>query len=177
MMLHLKPAATSLGSKSDIANLRRSPSALPMLVGLFIWSLLSSGCAALPGSKPIPPTVKVSDVNIVKLGISTMELAFTLDVFNPNNYDLPINTLEFVASTDEQVVANGQSNEPVVLSPGGSTPLVVNVSAKTSRLLSKLMAASRSPDSTLDYNVTGFVKLDNWPSRIPFNVDRSLALD
>lgn len=105
-----------------------------------------------------------------------MELAFTLDVYNPNSYDLPINTLEFVASSEQQVIANGQSNEPVVLSPEGNTPMVINVSAKTSRLLSRLIDSTLS-DNALDYNVSGFVKLDNWPTRIPFNVDKTLALD
>ncbi len=105
-----------------------------------------------------------------------MELAFTLDVFNPNNYDLPINTLEFVASSEQQVIANGRSNEPVVLSPEGNTPMVINVSAKTNQLLSRLIDSTLS-DNALDYNVSGFVKLDNWPRRIPFNVDKTFALD
>jgi len=135
------------------------------------------GCASIPTSKPLPPTVEIADVALAKLGLQTQELAFTLDVFNPNSYNLPVNTLSFIASSDNQAIAEGRSDTPVTLLAESSTQVVINVTARANKLLRKLIALSIDDTDSMNYNVTGFVKLDNWPARIPFNIDKTLSLD
>ncbi|MFK7993019.1 MAG: LEA type 2 family protein [Granulosicoccus sp.] len=135
-----------------------------------------SGCSSIPTSKPLAPTVEIAGLDVVKLGFRRQELEFTLDVFNPNNYDLPVNNLSFIASSDNQAIAEGSSDIPVLLTANGTTEVVINVTARANRLLRKLIASSINEKSMLAYNVTGFVKLDNWPARIPFNVDKTLSL-
>ncbi|MFK7862259.1 MAG: LEA type 2 family protein [Granulosicoccus sp.] len=139
--------------------------------------LATAGCGSIPTSKPLAPDVKVAHLEIVKLGLMSQELAFTLEVFNPNNYDLPVNTLKFVASVANESFAQGLSEMPVLLSANSETEVVINVTTRASKLLKRLMSSSFNVNSVLDYNVTGFVKLDNWPARIPFNVDKTLSLD
>ena len=139
--------------------------------------LASTGCASIPTSKPLAPEVEVAGLEVIKLGLLSQELAFTLDVFNPNDYNLPVNTLNFIASIADQAVAKGSSRDPVLLSANSNTEVVINVTTSANKLLKKLIASTFSVDNALDYNVTGFVKLDNWPARIPFNVDKTLTLD
>ena len=134
-------------------------------------------CSSLPLSKPVPPEVEIASVDILALGLSKQKLAFTLDVFNPNDYDLPVNLLEFIASSKEETVASGQTIEPVLLSAKNQTQVVVDVTMRSGRLLSQLLQSALKQETALDYTVTGFVKLDNWPARIPFNVDKTIALD
>lgn len=136
-----------------------------------------AGCNTIPTNKPLAPVVEVADVKLVKLGLFEQNLDFTLDVFNPNNFDLPLNTLEFIASSDEQAFANGVGEQAVLLRANESTPVIINVQAQTNRALRNLLSSVLSGENTFAYNVTGFVKLDNWPARIPFNVDKVLAFD
>ena len=131
-------------------------------------------CSSLPLNKPLSPTAKVASIEIVKLGFNEQELAFKLEVFNPNTFDLPVNLLEFIASSGDQTMASGRTTEPALLSAKSNTEVIVNVTARANRLLRQLIASSLSENPTLDYNVAGFVKLDNWPARIPFDVDKSL---
>ncbi len=140
-------------------------------------TLLLTACSTIPTSKPLAPRVEIADIQLVKLGITEQELDFTLDVFNPNRFNLPVNTLEFVASSDEQAIATGASQQSVLLKANANTQVVVNVQAKVNRALRGLLAQALSGEKQFDYNVTGFVKLDNWPARIPFNVDKVLEFD
>ena len=150
---------------------------LQRALAVILIVLVTAACSSIPTSKPLPPKVEVADLQLVKLGLLSQELAFTLDVFNPNNFDLPVNTLNFVASMAEQTIAEGLSNTPVLLTANTHTTVVINVTTRANKLLSKLVDSAFSTDRVLDYNVTGFVKLDNWPARIPFNVDKQLSLE
>lgn len=142
-----------------------------------LLSLFFASCSTIPTGKPIAPTVEIADIRLVKLGLTKQELDFTLDVFNPNNFNLPVNTLEFIASSDDQAIAQGASKQAVLLLAKTSTQVVINVQAQANRALRKLLSHALSGDKQLGYAVTGFVKLDNWPTRIPFNVDKILKLD
>ncbi|MFK8082092.1 MAG: LEA type 2 family protein [Granulosicoccus sp.] len=139
--------------------------------------IMAIGCSSIPTSKPIAPKVEVANLEIVKLGFLSQDLAFTLNVFNPNDYDLPVNTLNFIATVANEAVAEGISDTPVRLLANSTTEVVIEVTTRVNKLLGKLLQSPLGIDSALDYNVTGFVKLDNWPARIPFNIDKSLSLD
>ena len=143
--------------------------------GLLFISL--AACSTLSAVKPLAPKVELIDIAIVKMGFTNQELAFTLDVYNPNGFDLPVNLLEFTASSGEAAVASGRTTERVLLPAREKTQVTVDVIAQANRLIQQLLASAISESARLDYNVTGFVKLDNWPARIPFDVDKSLSLD
>ena len=143
--------------------------------GLLLISLVA--CSALSGVKPLAPKVELIDIAIVKMGFTNQELAFKLDVYNPNGFDLPVNLLEFTASSGEVAVASGRTTEHVLLPARQNTQVTVDVIAQANRLIQQLLASAISESARLDYNIIGFVKLDNWPARIPFDVDKSLSLD
>jgi len=156
-----------------------SPTCLRRFLTLFICLsfALGSSCAVTPFSKPQPPTVELADIDIIRFGLKSQELALTLDVFNPNSFDLPVNTLSFIASFTDVPVAKGILTDKVLLTANSDTEVVVNVVARAGRLITRLLAAGVGAENSVDYNINGFVKLDNWPARIPFNVDDTLSLD
>ncbi len=132
--------------------------------------LLISACASIPTSKPIAPKVTVASVVPKNLSLSGTRLLFTLDVANPNSYDLPMEQLEFVASFDNENIARGASEKAVTIPANGQEQVEVVVVAKLSKFFGQLRSMLATQDFSLDYTVSGFVKLANWPLKIPFDV-------
>ncbi len=146
---------------------------LPSVV-LVLLTLSLYACNTIPTHKPIAPTVEIESVKALKLKLNKQELAFRLKVTNPNTYDLPLQSLSFIASVDGSQFAQGSSDERVTLPAQQDAIVEVRVSTRLNKLLGKLLLFSTSNEEEVDYKVTGFVKLANWPARIPFNVDGAL---
>lgn len=138
---------------------------------LIVFSILLAGCQSIPTSKPIPPQVEIESIRAVKMSLTRQELAFKLKVSNPNNYDLPLQYLNFVASLDGRELAQGLSNERVTLPANDDAIVEILVSTRINKLLGQLLLATDNNERDIAYDVKGFVKLGNWPTRIPFNVD------
>ncbi len=130
-----------------------------------------SSCHSIPTSKPIAPIVDIESVEVLKIGLREQQLAFRLNVINPNSYDLPLQSLSFLASVDGTKIAQGASNERVNLPANQAAIVEISVKTRINKLLTRLLALSRSETDDVTYDVIGFVKLANWPARIPFNVD------
>lgn len=147
---------------------------LVITLSITIICLCLPACNTIPTNRPIPPTVEIESVKALKLSLTKQELAFTLKISNPNTYDLPLQSLSFTASIDDSQVAQGISDERVTLPAQSDALLEVRVSTRLRKLLGQLLLFSTSDDEEVNYKVTGFVELANWPARIPFNVDGAL---
>lgn len=147
--------------------LRHAVLALVALVPL----LIGSGCAALPSVKPQAPQVSVAGVRPLNVSLTRQKLEFRLRVQNPNDYDLPIRSLDFVAELAGDRIASGKSDERVTIPANGEAEVLVDVVTGIGRLVGKLRSMLEDRSLDLDYGVTGSVKLANWPTRIPFDVD------
>ncbi|MFT6301765.1 MAG: LEA14-like dessication related protein [Pseudomonadales bacterium] len=134
-----------------------------------------ASCANIPSSAPIAPTVTLKSVKPLKLGFSKQELAFQLEVNNPNPYDLPIQTLSFVANLENKEVAQGISNEPVTLPANGNAVVEIIVTARFQRILGQFLSLNSKNTGNVKYDVKGFVKLTNWPLKIPFNTEGKVS--
>ena len=131
-------------------------------------------CTSIPTHRPIAPTVEIESVKALRLKLNRQELAFKLKVTNPNTYDLPLQSLSFIASVDGSEIAQGISDERITLPAQEDAIVEVRVSTRLNKLLGRLLLFSTSDHEEVNYKVTGFVKLANWPARIPFNVDGAL---
>jgi len=49
------------------------------------------------------------------------------------------------------------------------------VNTSISKVFGQLLSLANSARESVDYDVSGFVKLANWPLRIPFGVDGNLS--
>lgn len=141
---------------------------IPVCATLLL-SLVS--CANIPTSAPIAPTVTLQSVKPLSLSFSKQKLAFQLEVNNPNAYDLPIQRLTFVANLENKEVAQGTSREQVTLPANGKATIEIIVNARIQRILGEILSLSTKPPQDLNYDLKGFVKLANWPLKIPFNTD------
>jgi len=143
-------------------------------MALVLLTLGLVACSSIPTHKPIAPTVDLESVKALRLKLDRQELAFRLKIFNPNEYDLPLQSLSFTATVDGSQIAEGRSDERVTLPAQQDAIIEVRVSTRLNKLLGRLLLFSTSDEEEVDYKVTGYVKLANWPARIPFNVDGAL---
>jgi len=146
---------------------------MKILTSICLWLTLNA-CAAIPGSKPESPTVRIASVRPLNLSLTEQKLGFKLRVENPNNFDLPLEALNFTASFAGEDIAEGSSDEKITIPAKGEAIVDVAVTAGINKMLNRFRSMIDSKTLQLDYGVTGTVKLANWPRRIPFNVDGEL---
>ncbi|MFK7852465.1 MAG: LEA type 2 family protein [Granulosicoccus sp.] len=146
---------------------------VPYLV-LALLTIGLAACSSIPTHKPIAPTVEIESIKPIKLRLNRQDLAFKLKVSNPNEYDLPLQSLSFIASVDGSQIAAGNSDERITIPAQQDAIVEVMVSTRINKLLGQLLLFSTSDQQEVDYQVEGFVKLANWPARIPFNMDGAL---
>jgi len=130
-----------------------------------------SGCSTIPSIKPQSPSITVADVRPVSLSLTSQTIGLSLRVANPNNFDLPMQSLTFNALFSGQQFAQGHSVNNVIIPANGEALLDVEVEAGLVKFASQLKEMLDANNATLKYDVSGVVKLSNWPKAIPFNVE------
>jgi len=134
--------------------------------------LILSACSSLPLSDPIPPEVSVDRFRLGKLSLRKQEVHLRLKVDNPNNFQLPLQVLTFNVNVEGVELANGSSDQAVTIPANGDALLDVSVSSsRLFKFVFDYLAGVSKGKTETEYTVAGFVKLSNWPQRIPFDVD------
>ena len=148
------------------------PSApLTLRAGLTLALLALVACASFPSARPEPPKVSVAGVRPLNVSLTRQRLEFKLRVENPNPYDLPLRSLDFVANVAGEKIATGRSDERVTIPAEGDAIVAVEVVTGIDRLIGRMRSMLDDRTLELDYDVAGSVKLANWPRRIPFDVE------
>lgn len=140
---------------------------------IYLGALLSllAACSSIPLSKPEAPNVTVAGVRPINLSLTSQTIGLTLRVENPNGFDLPMQSLTFNANFAGQKFAQGHSVDETVIPANGTALLEVEVKTGLGKLAAQLQSMLSTNNVELDYEVTGLVKLSNWPKAIPFNVE------
>lgn len=139
-------------------------------LAVMFFAVTVSGCKSIPTHKPIAPKVSIAAVKPLNLSLSGQKINFTLRVNNPNDYDLPLRSLDFIASFAGDDIAKGISDKAVTIPANGEALVDIVVVAGLGKLLGQIKSMARTKEFNLNYGVKGTVKLDNWPTRIPFDV-------
>lgn len=142
----------------------KTPIMLSLLLALF-------ACASLPSVKPESPKVSVTGVYPIDFTLTSQTIGLKLLIENPNNFDLPMQSLTFNARFSGEQFAQGSSIDEVVIPANGDALLDVEVKTGLGKLANQLRAMLDTNNAELNYDVTGLVKLANWPKAIPFNVE------
>lgn len=143
---------------------------LPCLCLLLLVAL--SACSTLPTTDPLPPEVSVDRIRLGKFNLRKQEVNLRLKVENPNSFDLPLQMLSFNINVEGDELANGTSDQAVTIPASGDALLDVSVSSsRLFKFIFEYLQDLTQGKSETAYTVTGFVKLANWPRRIPFDVD------
>lgn len=143
-----------------------------LITGFVLFTLIA--CSTIPLSKPQSPNVTVAGVRPIDFSLTSQTIELTLRVENPNSFDLPMQSLTFNARFAGEQFAQGHSVDEVVIPANGQAMLNVEVKTGLGKLATQLRSLLDSKNTELNYDVTGLVKLANWPKAIPFNVEGEL---
>ena len=142
---------------------------------ILIASVLLSSCALVDLTNPKAPTVTLDSVVPQSIGSTVQRLQIGLLVENPNRFDLLIQEINFTALVNGEKFARGNSDNSVKIPGLGEALLDVQVELGLVDLLSQASKLFTSPEQgPLNYGITGTVSLENWPTDIPFNVNRTI---
>lgn len=133
--------------------------------------LLLTSCATLT---PQEPTIELADVRPLNLSLSGQRLAVTLNVINPNSFDLNLQGVDITATLAGEPVATGSSDNSVTIPADGEQTLELVVTAGLDVALARLRTMLSNRQTGLDYGVSGTVRLSDWPVPIPFQSDGRL---
>lgn len=142
---------------------------------LLISSLALSACAALI-TKPVKPTIELVSVRPLNINAAEQKLRFQLRIVNPNSFDIPVEAINFVARFNDTNIANGKSNQSVIIPANSDALLSLDVTAGLDRLTSTLKTLLQGKSLNLDYELSGTVQVTNWPKPIPFDVTGAMDL-
>jgi len=131
--------------------------------------LILSACASLP-QKALKPEVELVSVIPLNISLSEQKLRFNLNVTNPNSFELPVESVDFIARFNDTDIASGKSHQTAVIPANGKAVLILDVTAGIDRLASTLQTLLQGDDLNLNYELTGSVTIEDWSSPIPFNV-------
>ena len=133
---------------------------------LLLWI---SACSML-STKPVKPEIELVNVRPLNVSITEQKLRFTLKVINPNNFDLPVESIDFIARFNGSNIANGKSKQAVSIPANSDGELTLDVTAGLDRLVSTLKTLLEGESLNLDYELAGTVKIENWSTPIPFDL-------
>lgn len=143
---------------------------------LVLLCVLSIGCASIP-KKAEKPTVELVSVVPLNISLSEQKLRFHLNVTNPNQFELPVESIDFIARFNDTDIASGKSLQSTVVPANGKATLTLDVTAGIDRLASTLQTLLQGEQLNLNYELNGSVKIEDWATPIPFNVIGAMDVD
>ncbi len=146
---------------------------LPLIGLIAIWL---SACATF-GPKLIKPSVSLVDVTPLNLNLSSQQLRFKLKIDNPNPFELPLETVNFVARFNDSDVASGRSYQATTIPPHQSGEMTIDVTAGIHQIAESLKGLLRAADLSISYELSGAIKIANWNRTIPFDVNGTVDID
>jgi LEA14-like dessication related protein len=144
-------------------------------------ALLLLGCAGGPGSAP-GPAVGLMSLQMLGPTADGQRFDLALRITNTGAEPLAVTEIRYSVRLGGEGYLNGRSVAPVAVPAGQTTTVhIVSESAAVSSG-SRLLAMTQGPQSTLPYELTGDLVVDNRPQRpLAFqasgNVPLSMAAD
>ena len=86
---------------------RRLMGLLPSLWILGLSASLVSSCALFSSLQPQRPEVKLSQVNFDTLSWTKVQMSVGLDLYNPNDFNLKVNQIEYKLTALDKVLGEG----------------------------------------------------------------------
>ena len=132
----------------------------------FGLALALGACAAIETTAP--PKVRLVDVRLLESGVFEQQMLVDLRIINPNNVDLPLDGLTFELEVNDNVLAEGYSNEAVTVPRLGEARIPVRASTSLLGLVQQFVTLSQSDH--LSYRLKGRAYVQGLFSRgVPFD--------
>ncbi len=142
------------------------------VVALAIF-LSACGGPKLPDAEA--PDISLAGLSFTEAGL--FEQAFTLQLRfkNPNEFDIPVEALNFALAVNDAPFAEGLSNQDFTLPASAEIIVPVEVSIATNDLIERVTAIGTG--RRLSYELSGTADIDSWFSApVPFSRSGKLAL-
>ena len=136
-------------------------------------ALSACGGPTLPNAEA--PDISLAGLSFTEAGL--FEQAFTLQLRfkNPNDFDIPVEALNFALAVNDAPFAEGLSNQDFTLPASAEIIVPVEVSIATNDLIERVTAIGTG--RRLSYELTGTADIDSWFSApVPFTRSGKLAL-
>jgi LEA14-like dessication related protein len=133
-----------------------------------------AGCAA--SEPPIPPSISLANVELVKPGLLRQDLVLDLRIGNPNNFDIPIDGLTFRLDIDGQPFAEGYSNRRLTVPRLSEVSIPVAATTDTIAIVRQILSLGDRQE--VRYRMHGFAYIAEIAGsrRIPYEREGTLSL-
>jgi LEA14-like dessication related protein len=144
---------------------------LAVSLGLIFLSIQSQAQSLLTA---IPPSVTITQVELVDWVEDRLNLKFTFTVSNANAVDIDISAIRYEMKVNSVLVAKDYRDQVILLKANTDTNVTIPVAVDMLRLISAV------PDAVLQnllrYNLQGAVVVKDFPMHIPFERKGELPL-
>ena len=143
------------------------------LVGLVAMGL--SGCSSFGAVDADKPEVSLAGLSFAEAGLFEQGFTVQLRMKNPNDFDIPVEALDFALSVNGASFAEGLTNQDFTLPASSEIVVPIDVSITTQDLIERVTAIGTG--RRLDYALTGTAELATWfTAPVPFSRAGKLAL-
>ncbi len=134
-----------------------------------------AACAAMGGLTEAP---RVSLVSIAPMDLQLFEQRFrvTLRLQNPNSRDIVIRGLDYEIVVNGRIFAQGVSGKPVTVPAWGESTAELEVVSTLQRVMEQIEALGARGTPSIDYAISGHVRVDGVPFAVPFDYQDTLTL-
>jgi LEA14-like dessication related protein len=135
---------------------------------LFVIASVLAACASLPPGAQAP-RVELADLSLRSLGALEQRFELELRLFNPNDFDVRIEALDFELEINGRPFAKGLSRVTMLLPAGSATPMRLEAVTQSKDWLGQIKALSPDVWKTgMPYRIHGRVKAGGLSRWLPF---------
>lgn len=121
------------------------------------------------------PDVSLAGMSFAEAGLFEQGFTIQLRLQNPNDFDIPIEALDFALDVNGAYFAQGRSLADFILPASAEIVVPIDVSIATQDLIDRATAIGTG--RRLEYHLTGTADIDSWfAAPVPFDRSGKLAL-
>jgi LEA14-like dessication related protein len=144
---------------------------------ILAFSVLTLSACSILRSKIEPPTITLAGIEPLNMTLFEQTYMLKLRVQNPNDFDLPLEAMNYVLELNGSRFANGVSRTPVTIPAYDSAIIETEVISSLVSLFGQLQDFALKGTGNMQYRLLGDVNIGNWDTRIPFDYDGELNLN
>lgn len=134
------------------------PKIVPALLAL---AIALTGCASTMQNLVKSPEVKLSNVQVVGLGLKSQTFLLSFDVRNPNAFSLPVRSVSYGVRLDGQRFASGETPSKFSVPASGDAQFAISVDLNLLQTAPQLLSIVRqSVLRDVSYELEGTLAVD-----------------
>ena len=123
--------------------------------------LLLTGCASLPENLLAAPQIRLTNIEIVGLGLKSQTFLLSFAVENPNPVALPVSRIGYAVKLEGQRFASGETSSDLNLPANGNGQFAITVDLNLLATGPQVLALVRDGTRrSIDYELQGVLGVD-----------------